>query len=150
MLIKDAASRYQTSNEQSSKTRQVVMLYEGILRFLNDSKQAIRDNNIQERYNKIEKAIDIINGLQLSLDLEKGGEVAIQLNKFYNTMITKLNLVNIKNESEAAVENIIQQFRPLKEAWEEIDRQYNSGKLEAEPNKTPESPAPEQGLEISI
>src|SRR5688500_2224325 len=103
MLTNHAAAKYQTASEQTSKTRQVVMLYEGILRFLNNSKQAIRENNIQESYNNIEKVIEIINGLQLYLDLENGGEVAAQLSRFYNTMVSNLSLINIKNESEEAV-----------------------------------------------
>ncbi|MDF2965167.1 MAG: fliS [Rickettsiaceae bacterium] len=149
MFIKDAASKYQTAIEHnSSKTKQVVMLYEGIIKFLNNAKIAIKNNSIEERFNNIEKAIEIINGLQLCLDLENGGEVATELNKFYNTMITRLNFVNIRHESEESVEKIIQQFRPLKEAWEEIDKQYNTSQAN-QPNAA-EKPNPDQGLEVSI
>jgi flagellar secretion chaperone FliS len=150
MLYKDAANRYQTASENSSKTRQVVMLYEGILKFLNNAKFAIRDNNIVERYNNIEKAVEIINGLQLSLDLEKGGEVAEQLNKFYNTMISKLCFVNIKNESEESVEFIIQQFKPLKDAWEEVDRQHSAEQMENKQSQSPSADNAGSGIGLSI
>jgi flagellar protein FliS len=149
MRYKDVASKYQNANEHTSKTRQVVMLYEGILKFLNNAKQAIKNNDIQERYNNIEKTIAIINGLQHSLDIEKGGEVAIQLNKFYNTMITKLNMVNIKNESEESVEWVIRQVKPLKEAWEEIDKKHNEAQ-EENPQSDPQTVDPSQGIEVRI
>jgi flagellar protein FliS len=149
-LIQNAVSKYQMANEQSSKTKQVVMLYEGILRFLNNAKLAIRDNNIQDRFNNLEKAVEIINGLQLCLDLENGGEVAAELNKFYNTMITKINFINIKHEGEEAVELIVQQFKPLKEAWEEVDKKYNAGQIMPEISQKVQDTNPDQGIEISI
>ncbi|MCC2646003.1 MAG: fliS [Rickettsiaceae bacterium] len=149
-LIQNAVSKYQTANEQSSKTKQVVMLYEGILRFLNNAKSAIREKNIQDRFNSLEKAVEIINGLQLCLDQENGGEVATELNKFYNTMVTRINLINIKHEGEEAVELIVQQFKPLKEAWEEVDKQYNAGQITLEVAQKAQDANPDQGVEISI
>jgi flagellar secretion chaperone FliS len=116
-------SMYQYATHRVSKTRQVIMLYEGITRLLQQAKQAIADNNIQERYNTLSKACEIINGLQLSLDHEKGGEIAKLLYEYYAGMDMRLLSVHQSNDIKM-IDATLRHIQMMREAWEEIDAKY--------------------------
>ncbi len=147
-MIHNAFLKYQTANENTSKTKQVVMLYEGIIKFLGNAKQAIIDKNLEERFNNIEKANEIFNGLQLSLDHENGGEVAVSLDNFYTAIMAKLSLINIKHGSADDMELIIDEIKSIKEAWQEVDIQHNAQEPEHVLNDSDIST--QEGLEINI
>lgn len=75
-----------------------LMLYDGLLRFLDMAVDMMEKNNIQEKGNYISRALDIINELDSTLNMEKGGEVAKGLHNLY--LITNKNLLmaNLKND----------------------------------------------------
>jgi flagellar protein FliS len=61
---------------------------------------------------------DGITELMCSLDFEKGGEVAKNLNNLYEFYNKHLSEANIKN-SEKNVKEVIEMMQMLKSAWEE-------------------------------
>jgi len=67
----------------------------------------------------IGQAISIINGLQSSLDMDAGGEIATNLNDLYDYMNRRLLLANMHNDVEI-VDEVISLLREIKSAWESI------------------------------
>lgn len=67
-----------------AKTRQVVMLYDGAIRYMQQAKQAINNKEIEERYKLLVRVSEILMGLQSALDFEQGGDVARILYDFYS------------------------------------------------------------------
>lgn len=77
-----------------------LMLYDGLLRFLDLAAEKMEQKQIQEKGNYISRALDIINELDSTLNMEKGGEVSKGLHQLY--LITNKNLLmaNLKNDLE--------------------------------------------------
>ena len=65
----------------------------------------------------IDKAISIIGqGLQASLDHQRGGEIAVQLNNLYDYMLRRLLLANANNDLTILAE-VDALLVPLQDAW---------------------------------
>jgi flagellar secretion chaperone FliS len=111
---------YKAVAQMDRKTRQVVMLYDGAIRYCQQAKAAIETNNIQERYNSLTKACDIITGLQLCLDFESGGDVAKLLYDYYSGLDMSLLMVHTNNDVNL-VNSCIDNLKKMREAWVEVD-----------------------------
>ena len=106
----------------------VIMLYNKTLSCLKIAKKAIEEgldnpDNIKKKAENIGKATEIIAYLQGSLNLEKGGEIAQNLNEIYDILISELIRANIENNLEIITKSI-GVLENLKKAWEDI--KYNS------------------------
>lgn len=112
---------YHQAAHTVSKTKQVVMLYDGIIRNLNQIKEAIKDNRIEDRYNKLVRTSDIISGLQMSLDFEQGRDVAQTLYDFYSSVDSRLIGLH-RNPKIEVVDEIIQEIREMRDLWDHIDK----------------------------
>lgn len=116
-----AYGAYKAAHGTLSKTRQVVMLYEGAIKFISQGKQAIQEKRIEDRYNLIQRAADIISGLQDSLDFENGGDIAPMLHGFYSDVY--LSLMDIHRNNDAAeCDEVTAQLKEMLDIWRKIDK----------------------------
>lgn len=76
----------------------VVMLYDGALKFLREAKKAIGNKDIENAHNNIIKVQRIISELLVSLNMEKGGEIAKNLQAIYLFINKQLMIANIKKD----------------------------------------------------
>jgi flagellar protein FliS len=98
----------------------ILMLFEGAIKSVAMAKEAMQKRRIAEKGEAISKAIDIIvNGLRLSLDLDRGNDIAQRLASLYDYMSERLLHANLRND-EAALEEVRTLLMELKSAWEEI------------------------------
>lgn len=119
MTAARAYSTYSQNNVQiESPEKLIEMLYEGILRFCSQAKKAIENNDIEKRVYWINRAIAIFSELIVSLDLERGGEIAYYLEGLYAQQIRFLNECNINNDVES-LEIVMNVTKELLEAWRE-------------------------------
>ncbi len=120
----DRHKAYQQATHTVAKTRQVVMLYDGMIRFMNQAKEAIESGDImriEERYQKLTKVTDIIAGLQSCLDTNAGQDVARVLYSFYASI--ERRVFNLHHAPDAAVcAQIITELKEMREVWDVIDR----------------------------
>ena len=65
------------------------------------------------------QAIAIVGGLREGLDLEKGGEVAANLDRLYEYMITRLFEANLHN-TVAPLDEVAALLRNVKSGWDAI------------------------------
>ncbi|MEM7616884.1 MAG: flagellar export chaperone FliS [Pseudomonadota bacterium] len=119
--IKQYAAYQNIQHNTTSKTQQVVMLYEAIIKYLNKSIISIQEKNIQDRYNNIERACKIILTLQSALDFDRGGKVAVVLDHYYHHMDMRLIKIQRTNNIEHLKE-IIGEIELMKDAWDQIYR----------------------------
>jgi flagellar protein FliS len=117
----------QTAIETASKTRMVVMLFDGAIRFLNQALPAMQAQNYDVQTHYIGKAQAIISHLFFTLDHEAGGDVAQALKTFYITSYDSLTGANIKNDA-LKLQRVISGLREVREAWIEVDHQIQAGK----------------------
>jgi flagellar protein FliS len=107
----------ETSVMGASPHRLIVLLYQGARQAIAQSRMHLQLGNVAERGMAISKAIRIIeSGLQQSLNLEVGGEIAGRLNALYNYMARRLLQANI-NQSEAMLVEVDGLLATLEEAW---------------------------------
>jgi flagellar protein FliS len=107
----------ETSVMGASPHRLTVLLYQGARQAIAQSRMHLQQGNVAERGMAISKAMRIIeSGLQQSLNLEVGGEVAGRLNALYSYMTRRLLQANI-NQSEAMLVEVDGLLATLEEAW---------------------------------
>ena len=121
-----AASAYkrvgaQTSIEGASPHQVICLLFEALLRSLNSARGAMARGDIETKGEAIGKAVRILEeGLKSGLDMEAGGELAVNLNGVYNYSILRLTTANLKNDV-SLVEEVTQLIVPVFDAWKSIN-----------------------------
>ena len=101
----------------ASPHRLIVMLYQGARQAIAQARMHLQQANVPGRGEAIGKAIQIVeSGLQQSLNLEVGGEIAQRLNALYGYMSRRLLEANIK-ASEAMLVEVDGLLATLEEAW---------------------------------
>lgn len=120
------------SVETASAHRLIVMLYDGAIKAISLAKIHMGNGATAEKGAAISKAIAIIEeGLRLSLDKEKGGELAENLDALYDYMARQLLEANIYNKLEP-LDVVLKLLVDIKEAWEGIDPAIQAQNSQAE------------------
>lgn len=117
---------YATAKMTVGKVRQIVMLYDGVLRFVQQAVDAINKQDYETRYNILCKASEVISGLQNSLDFEQGGDIAHLLYDYYASIDARLLTVHRTNDIRTC-EQVMKELRMMRGAWDEIDRAQSAG-----------------------
>ncbi len=81
-------------------------------------------DEIKEKGKFISKAMNIVTGLAEALDMEKGGEIAINLGKLYEFVNMRLLNANLNNDP-VMLDEALKVLHELREAWEGILKQEN-------------------------
>ena len=110
----------ETALVNATPHRLIQMLYEGALTNLANAKGAITNNQLGLLSESIKKTSNILVGLEEGLDLDKGGEIASNLQALYRYMQTEL-LAAQAAKSEEKIEALISIFVDLKSGWDAID-----------------------------
>ena len=115
-----AHQAYSQAFHTVGKTRQVVMLYDGMIRFLRQAREAIMEKRIEDRFNLLVKASDVVLGLQACLDFEQGGHVARILYDFYSSVDSRILTIQRTNDL-GLCDELITELKEMREAWSTID-----------------------------
>ena len=118
-----AAQAYRrVESESRSPLELVIMLYDGALRFLNDASDAAARGDLRARAQAISRVLAIVGELQNTLDLDKGGAVADQLDDLYTYLTSRLIDVALKQDV-TAIEEARKLLTPIRDAWSQISTQ---------------------------
>jgi len=112
---------YRKANYTVAKTRQVVMLYDGIIRNLMQASDAIEQNKVETRFNKLVRASEIVVGLQACLDFESGGSAAQVLYDFYSSVYSRITNLQRTNDRDMCAQ-LISEIREMRDMWDKIDK----------------------------
>jgi len=121
MVEKQKYQAYAAATQPVAPSRQIVLLYDGIIRCVQKAKDAIGEKRIEDRYNLLIKASELIGGLQGCLDFDKGGEIAKILYSYYAAIDARIFAIHRSN-SEAECDEVLADLRQMRDAWAEIDR----------------------------
>jgi flagellar protein FliS len=94
----------------------VQMLFDGAIERLNMAKMHMHQGNIALKGENISRAISIVDGLRTSLDMEKGGEIAENLEALYDYMQRQLLKANIEN-SEEKIQEVLSLIGEIRAGW---------------------------------
>ena len=118
-----AAQAYRrVESESRSPLELVVMLYDGALRFVDEARAAHARHDLRARGQAISKTLAIIGELQNTLDMEKGGAVAEQLDNLYTYINSRLIDVTLKQDV-AACDEVHKLLTTLRDAWSQASSQ---------------------------
>ncbi|MBL0159420.1 MAG: flagellar export chaperone FliS [Bryobacterales bacterium] len=97
----------------------VVILYSGLRDSIVDARRQLAKRDTQGRAASISKAVAIVGELAATLDLNRGGELAIGLNRLYSYLVVQLLDGNYRQEDRplAEAESVV---TALLEAWTAI------------------------------
>jgi flagellar protein FliS len=98
--------------------RLVVMLYDGIQRFLFQATVAMREGNIEQSNNRLQRAEAIIDELNATLDMSQG-QVAERLRALYNFSKRHLMQARIQRSPEM-IEETSKLLDTVGDAWRQI------------------------------
>src|SRR5208337_3961351 len=136
----DARSSYREASVRgASPVRLIICLYEQAIEDLRRAVIAMEKGAIEERTREINHALMVIAQLQGSLDMERGGEVARNLAKFYALLRAGLTEAQVK-QSARILEQQISQLVEVHEAWLEVGA--GDSKTHPPPPGPPSDPPP--------
>ena len=104
----------------------VLMLLDGFIDELARAEGHIKGNRFEHKGKSISKCIDILGGLDSALDMEQGGEVALNLHNLYEYCGQTLFEVSVSNEVEK-LEQVERIMLNLREGW--VGMMHNSRAL---------------------
>lgn len=106
----------QASVENADPHTLVQMLFDGAIERLNMAKMHMNQGNVALKGENISRAISIVDGLRTSLDMEKGGEMAENLEALYDYMQRQLLKANIEN-SEEKIHEVLSLIGEIRAGW---------------------------------
>lgn len=122
-MYNKAVSSYQkTQVTTASRGHLVVLLYEGAVKSLNDAlsyfdgSNKIATRNIEKFSRAMQKTQSIINELQVSLNMDVGGDIAKNLMALYVYFNNELLDANIKHD-KAKIITIRDMIADMTDAW---------------------------------
>lgn len=105
------------ANTESNPLKQVVMLYDGAIKFLNLSAVDIENKDFIAKAEHSNRALDIINYLRSILDFNRGGDVAPALDNLYGR-ITILVMRASKELDADLMRRAAELLGPVRDAFE--------------------------------
>jgi flagellar protein FliS len=125
------AARYQSVKSQglvmdASPARLVQIMFEHILTQLATAQGCMRRiqgnlplHEVRTKCATVGKAVRVLNHLDSTLDMERGGGVARNLHDLYLYMMNQLTIANARNDA-ARVDEVISLVRTVKAGWDQL------------------------------
>jgi flagellar secretion chaperone FliS len=101
--------------ETRSPMELVVMLYDGAIRFITEARDAIARNDVRTRTDASRRALEIVSELQNTLNVSDGGDIALELDRLYTYMSTRI--LEVTRGDAAAADEIHKLLVTLREGW---------------------------------
>lgn len=114
-----AAAYRQTHVQSSSPLELVVLLYDGLLKHLAATREAVDRNDLVAKRDHLSLTFAIVGELQSTLNMAQGGEIAVSLDALYTYVTDRLTDFNVRGE-RGALDEVERLITPLRDAWAEI------------------------------
>lgn len=112
----------------ASRGQLLLMVYDGLLRFLAEAKQAMSEQKYEQQNTNIAKAQNLLLELLCTLDHDIQPELANNLDRLYRYMYDRLTWANVHDEEQTITE-VARLISELRSAWAEADllARHNEG-----------------------
>lgn len=131
MNIRASQAYMQTNVSTTDQGHLLLMLYDGALKFLQQAREKMLEKDYAAKGILISKVIDIVNELSSSLNMERGGELATNLNNLYFLCTARLLEANLKMSVER-LDSVSQILSGLRSAYAQIIDKPEAKKAVAE------------------
>lgn len=119
-MYEEAVKTYQQTNLfTADPMRLVLMCYEGAISSLKLARERYAAKDYEAKGRAVQKALDIIHELNASLDMEKGGDISVNLRALYLYMTQALVEADLKKDL-GTFGKIISMLEELEAEWKTV------------------------------
>lgn len=119
-MVYSPYQKYQQTQAQTApKSKLLIMLYDGAIRFVKAGIDGISTKNVEMANNNLCKAQAIVHELISSLNFDYA--ISNELVRVYEYMLNRLIEANVKKNQEPA-EEVLDYLNELREAWIEASK----------------------------
>lgn len=108
-----------TQVQASTPLEQVVLLYDGALRFMSEAHAAMDRRDIAARRLAVSRTLAIVGELRGTLDMARGGDIAVSLERLYGYVQNRL-MDAVMYHDVRGVEDASKVFTTLRDAWRTV------------------------------
>ena len=117
---------YQNAYKKASvntldQNKLIIMLYDGAIKNASFAVEHMKSGEIEKVHNCLIKTKNIVTELMATLNMEKGGDVAKNLQSLYSYMFSQLIEANMEKKTQPIVV-VIELLKELRVAWVEINK----------------------------
>lgn len=150
MYGKKAHTKYKSVQVTTTdKGRLLLMMYEGAIKFLKQAKMGLEDNDISKFCRFLSKGQAIIAELMNTLDFEKGGDIAKDLDRLYDFMLFYLTEANLHRDPKR-IEKVVGLLDIIHAAYKEIIEGNKNADKEAQLSENPDLAEAVKRVQISL
>jgi flagellar protein FliS len=143
----DANLSYRTSSSRvANGVGIVILLYEQLVQDLRRAVIAMNEGNPEARTLELGHALDVVGELQARLNMQNGGEVAQNLDRFYAVLRAGILDAQFK-ASPPVLQKLIDNVLSIREAWLKVEQSTISGQVTAESSALPKTETSEPAAE---
>lgn len=113
--------------------KMIVMLYDGAIKFLSIAVNKMNAGEAYEAHTNLIRGKSIVAELLASLDMDKGGDIAMNLQRLYAYMFNTLIDANMDRDVTRILE-VVELLKQLREAWKVVESPKQSANP-AQPNQ---------------
>ena len=113
----------QVATQTASPGQLVLLLYNGIIRFLEQARLGFGLDDPKEFNetinNNLQRALAIVNEMNQSLNMAEGGEFAVRMRALFDYFDRRLHESNM-NKTETGILEVLKHVTVLRDAWSEM------------------------------
>jgi flagellar protein FliS len=118
-MARAANAYHQTQVQTQSPVELVVLLYDGVIRFLDVASDGTKRKDWRAKREGMRRAMAMLAELQNTLNLNDGGEVAQSLDRLYTYINSRLLEANVKKDA-GPIDEAIRLLKPVRDAWAQL------------------------------
>ena len=131
---------YQNAYKKASvntldQTKLIIMLYDGAIKNASFAVEHMKSGQIEKVHECLIKTKNIVTELMATLNMDRGGDIAKNLQSLYSYMFSQLIEANMNKKTEPVV-IVIDLLKELRAAWTQINsKKKNDAKSHNTPGK---------------
>ena len=131
---------YQNAYKKASvntldQTKLIIMLYDGAIKNASFAVEHMKSGQIEKVHDCLIKTKNIVTELMATLNMDRGGDIANNLQSLYSYMFSQLIEANMNKKTEPVV-IVIDLLKELRAAWTQINsKKKNDAKRQNSPGK---------------
>jgi flagellar biosynthetic protein FliS len=131
---------YQNAYKKASvntldQTKLIIMLYDGAIKNASFAVEHMKSGQIEKVHDCLIKTKNIVTELMATLNMDRGGDIAKNLQSLYSYMFSQLIEANMNKKTEPVV-IVIDLLKELRAAWTQINsKKKNDAKTQNTPEK---------------
>ena len=120
------AAYKQSAVETVTPDKLLVMLFNGGIKFLHKAEAAFEERDFAKVDLYLGKVQDILTELMTTLDMDKGGQISVNLYQLYDFYRREVIATNTKKDS-AMLQPILEFFETFRDTWVEAAKRARMG-----------------------